>query len=82
MIKFIAAGSRHSACVSEEGELYTWGDGEHGRLGHGDSSSMRSPTLVRCVGPVGQVATGSSHTVALSKDGLMVWTFGAGDNGK
>ena len=50
--------------------------------GHGDSSSMKTPTLVRSIGAVGQVATGSSHTIALSKDGLMVWTFGAGDNGE
>ena len=32
-IKCISAGGRHSAAVTEEGELFTWGEGEHGRLG-------------------------------------------------
>ncbi|XP_066930429.1 probable E3 ubiquitin-protein ligase HERC1 [Clytia hemisphaerica] len=82
IIKFISAGSRHSAAITETKELYTWGEGEHGRLGHGDSSSQKTPKLVHGIGLVGQVATGSSHTIVLSKDGLTVWTFGAGDNGK
>ena len=31
----IAAGSNHSAAVTEEGTVYTWGKGSYGRLGHG-----------------------------------------------
>ncbi len=33
MVMFVACGNRHSAAVTLEGELYTWGEGEHGRLG-------------------------------------------------
>jgi alpha-tubulin suppressor-like RCC1 family protein len=33
VVKFIHAGYRHSAAITEEGELYTWGEGDHGRLG-------------------------------------------------
>lgn len=33
----IAAGSNHSAAVTDEGALYTWGKGSYGRLGHGES---------------------------------------------
>ncbi|XP_029961368.1 LOW QUALITY PROTEIN: probable E3 ubiquitin-protein ligase HERC1 [Salarias fasciatus] len=78
----VSAGYRHSAAVSEDGELYTWGEGDFGRLGHGDSNSRNIPTLVKDVSNVGEVSCGSSHTIALSKDGRTVWSFGGGDNGK
>nr|XP_057932864.1 probable E3 ubiquitin-protein ligase HERC1 isoform X2 [Doryrhamphus excisus] len=78
----VAAGYRHSAAVSEEGELYTWGEGDFGRLGHGDSNSRNIPTLVKDISNVGEVSCGSSHSIALSKDGRTVWSFGGGDNGK
>ena len=33
-------------------------------------------------GGVGSVSCGSAHTLALSSDGKIVWSFGAGDHGK
>ena len=50
--------------------------------GHGDSNSKNVPTLVKEISMVGQVACGSSHTIAVSLDGRTVWSFGAGDNGE
>ena len=50
--------------------------------GHGDSNSKSVPTKVHDIGAVGQVACGSSHTLALSQDARTVWSFGGGDNGK
>ncbi|KAK3097022.1 hypothetical protein FSP39_005665 [Pinctada imbricata] len=82
IVKCVAAGYRHSAAVTEEGELYTWGEGDYGRLGHGDSNSKNFPTRVQNIDVVGQVACGSSHTLAVSPDGRTVWSFGGGDNGK
>ena len=46
-MKEIACGSGHSAAITTNGELYTWGQGEHGRLGHGDTNSRSKPKLVR-----------------------------------
>ena len=42
----IAAGGAHSACITSTGELYTWGKGRYGRLGHGDSDDQMRPKLV------------------------------------
>ncbi|XP_048472974.1 probable E3 ubiquitin-protein ligase HERC1 [Rhincodon typus] len=78
----VSAGYRHSAAVTEDGELYSWGEGDFGRLGHGDSNSRNIPTLVKDISNVGEVSCGSSHTIALSKDGRTAWSFGGGDNGK
>eukprot|EP00066_Takifugu_rubripes_P013620 XP_011602886.1 PREDICTED: probable E3 ubiquitin-protein ligase HERC1 isoform X2 [Takifugu rubripes] len=77
-----SAGYRHSAAVTKDGELYTWGEGDFGRLGHSDSQSRNMPTLVKDISGVGQVACGSSHTIAVAQDGRTVWSFGGGDNGK
>ncbi|KAJ8286644.1 hypothetical protein GJAV_G00041500 [Gymnothorax javanicus] len=78
----VSAGYRHSAAVTNDGELYTWGEGDFGRLGHSDSHSRNVPTLVKDISGVGQAVCGSSHTIAVAQDGRVVWSFGGGDNGK
>ena len=45
-IRDVAAGSNHSAAVTSSGELYTWGLGEYGRLGHGDNLTQLTPKRV------------------------------------
>ena len=42
----IATGSSHSAAIVCEGDLYTWGLGEYGRLGHGDTETQLKPKMV------------------------------------
>ncbi|KAJ8965419.1 hypothetical protein NQ314_004172 [Rhamnusium bicolor] len=82
IIKYINAGYRHSAAITDDGRLYTWGEGDHGRLGHGDSNGRPVPTLVADLTDVGLVACGSSHTLVVSRYGKTVWSFGSGENGK
>ncbi|XP_064373839.1 RCC1 domain-containing protein 1 isoform X2 [Dromaius novaehollandiae] len=35
----VGCGSRHTAAVTRDGALYTWGWGKYGQLGHGDNAS-------------------------------------------
>ena len=42
----IAAGAEHSVIVTEHGEIKTWGWGEHGQLGLGDTRDQTSPVTV------------------------------------
>lgn len=39
-------GSSHSACIMDDGSLYTWGKGRYGRLGHNDHETQYKPKQV------------------------------------
>jgi len=63
----VSAGFEHSAAVTEDGAVFTWGSGEDGKLGHGDTEDRQFPTKVdqlRFV-EVATVHASESHTVAL-----------------
>ena len=46
-VRDIACGSCHSAVITSNGELYCWGLGDHGRLGHGDTATQTKPKQAR-----------------------------------
>lgn len=48
--------------------VYTWGRGEDGQLGHGDTQDRSSPALVEALQgkTIVQMACGSGHTIVLS----------------
>ncbi|XP_019851476.1 PREDICTED: E3 ubiquitin-protein ligase HERC2-like [Amphimedon queenslandica] len=84
-IVHISAGSMHSAAVTEDGVLYTWGKGSYGRLGHGNAEDKLIPTIVEGLNGVKIVqvdcGSGDAHTLALDDTG-QVWSWGDGDYGK
>ena len=68
---------------TEEGELFSFGSGNNGRLGHSGSRRERVPRKVDALAGhrvVGAVA-GWYHTVVWTDKGE-VFTFGAGGNGR
>ncbi len=69
----IACGSTYSAAITATGELYTWGRGNYGRLGHGSSEDQSSPTVVEALKgqKVLDVACGSgdAQTLAVADTG-------------
>ncbi|KAM6257019.1 RCC1 domain-containing protein 1 [Porphyrio hochstetteri] len=46
-VRSVSCGSRHTAVVTRGGELYTWGWGKYGQLGHEDSASSDRPRRVQ-----------------------------------
>ncbi|ANM63475.1 Regulator of chromosome condensation (RCC1) family protein [Arabidopsis thaliana] len=82
-----ACGVWHSAAVvsvfgeaTSSGKLFTWGDGDDGRLGHGDIECRLIPSCVTELDTTSfqQVACGQSITVALSMSG-QVYAMGTAD---
>ncbi|KDO30466.1 hypothetical protein SPRG_04368 [Saprolegnia parasitica CBS 223.65] len=79
----IACGAQHAAAISQHGELYTWGSGEDGRLGHGDIRDRAIPRKVMSLlsQRVVQASCGGAHTaVVTTTHGL--YTFGRAKNGR
>lgn len=70
-VSTVSAGRWHSLALGAAGELYSWGGGMFGRLGHGDEDSARLPKRVAALEEVAVVgmAAGTHHTLAISATG-------------
>ncbi|CAE7748397.1 UVR8 [Symbiodinium microadriaticum] len=78
----VAAGSFHSAAITDSGELWTWGWNGNGQLGVGDTTDRHAPVKVSVNGQkIVAVAAGSFHTAAITDSGEL-WTWGNNDAGK
>ena len=83
IVKSVSAGFYHCAAVTDTGALYTWGRGQHGRLGHGLVEDEPSPRLVEALvgSPVTLISCGEYHTLAASNNGSL-FAFGLGLAGR
>lgn len=52
-------------------QIFTWGRGKYGQLGHGTTQSENFPVAVKTSADshVTQVACGGDHTIAINSDG-------------
>jgi len=85
-VVMMAAGkSHHTACVTKDGAIWSWGRGKQGALGHGDREPRQRPERLgkEMFGgsPAVMVSCGSYHTIVLTEEGW-VWTCGFGRNGR
>lgn len=70
-----------STSSNSSGQVWSWGDGDYGKLGRGGSDGCKTPKLVEKLQDLDilKVCCGSQFSVALTKDG-QVYTWGKGDN--
>ncbi|XP_071352005.1 probable E3 ubiquitin-protein ligase HERC6 [Trachinotus anak] len=81
-VSFISCGQAHTAVLTKVGEVFTFGEGRHGQLGHNTTANEVRPRLVDGLdGPAAQIACGRCHTLVLGSSGQL-WAFGNGVKGQ
>lgn len=82
-------GSFSSACISEEGRVFTWGDGASGQLGDGTTTGKTSPIEITNSGDFNNLDTNDKIVQITRKGGGSYWgglslnkkVFSWGNNG-
>lgn len=82
-IKKIVSGAEHCVLMTSNGDVFSFGCGLRGALGHGDVNTQEVPKLVEALAglKIVDIATGSFHSVAVSSFGD-VYCWGWNTNGQ
>lgn len=76
----IATGARHSLVLLANGDVYSFGKGESGQLGHGDTKDQTTPKRIANLPKARAIAAGGDTSFVLSENGD-VYSFGKGSIG-
>ncbi|XP_021683072.2 ultraviolet-B receptor UVR8 isoform X2 [Hevea brasiliensis] len=80
----VICGADHTIAYSEShANVYSWGWGDFGRLGHGNSSDLFTPQPIGALHGlrIKQIACGDSHCLAVTMEG-QVQSWGRNQNGQ
>jgi alpha-tubulin suppressor-like RCC1 family protein len=72
-VTHVAAGYLHSAVLTREGSVFTWGDGYLGQLGHGNEDNQLLPKRLEELTDVTYIAVGAHHNLAVSGEAVHAW---------
>ena len=85
----MSCGSEHSLALDSSHNVYSWGQGESGLLGHGNCSTLKEPKVIQSLSNlnVEHIVCGGLHSVCLTKLGwLYTWYIikprGKGEGGQ
>ena len=77
----VVASSYHCMVLTSEGLVWTWGPGDCGMLGHGNTDGQLVPKRVGGLTNMTDIAAGFWHSLAV-REGGAVYTWGCNDNGQ
>jgi len=72
----VAASMWHCLALSREGEVYSWGDGGFGSLGHTDGGERAMPSRIESLNQIESIAAGRHWTSAAVDEGGRLFTWG------
>ncbi|XP_028832428.1 putative E3 ubiquitin-protein ligase HERC3 isoform X2 [Denticeps clupeoides] len=77
-VVYISCGDEHTAALTKDGGLFTFGNGSRGQLGHDSINNEPLPRrVVELMGTeVSQIACGRHHTLAFVPSSGLVYAFG------
>ncbi|CAJ1962339.1 unnamed protein product [Sphenostylis stenocarpa] len=81
-LRSVALGGLHTVALTSAGEVFTWGYGGFGALGHSVYHRELFPRLVKgsWEGIIKHIATSGTHTAAITESGeLYIWGRDEGD---
>jgi alpha-tubulin suppressor-like RCC1 family protein len=75
----VSAGEDHSVALTDNNEVFSWGRGTNGQLGHGDVKNVWYPFLIKSLLGKGVVAVGTGYDVTFAITGAGK-VFGCGSS--
>ncbi len=75
----LSLGDANSACITENGDLYTWGYNYYGQLGDGTTEDKYNPTKI--MSNVKSVSLGYNHSACITENGDL-YTWGSNGYGR
>ncbi len=82
-IASVSAGLVHSSFLTDDGDVYTWGFGNFGRLGHGDDEDQLIPKKVEALDDANIVLIENGNGASYAVDDLgTLYAWGQNSNGQ
>jgi len=76
----VASSDYYSLALSADGEVFSWGRGSNGALGHGDEGDRIVPTRVESLSRIDRITAGLNCTSAAIDEKGRLFTWGRANN--
>jgi len=67
----VVASGEHCLALSTEGEVYSWGDGTDGSLGHADGGARAVPSRIESLSQIESIAAANRRSAAVDEVGRL-----------
>ena len=75
----VSCGATHTVAISEAGDAYSWGLGEFGALGIGDTQTRYAPSHIEYFATskiaVKSAVCGSKHTIFITRNACRIFSL-------